>query len=316
MVEQSLDPGTMLHTTIADEPLFAATEPGALNRVCINLLFNAKEAIDERRRERPADPDYRPRIDVALRLVDGDGESAGDGIELAVSDNGAGMTNEVRARVFEPFFSTKRTDQGSGLGLSTVYGIVSRLGGAVSVTSAPGEGATFTVRLPLASAIPVGESQAPAVAPAAVAAHLLLVDDEQDLLSLADSVLLEAGYECTIASSGELALQAVRARPFDLILLDVNLGELDGWAVLDQVLRERPDQRVLMWSGVAQHVDARQRGALGMLAKPFESEQLLESVAHALGHPLPDRGDSGSSGTSASTPVSAAAPASGGDAPE
>jgi DNA-binding NtrC family response regulator len=104
----------------------------------------------------------------------------------------------------------------------------------------------------------------------------------------------------------------VRARPFDLIVLDVNLGELDGWAVLNQVLRERPDQRVLMWSGVAQNIDARRRGALGMLAKPFDAGQLREGVADAHGRPLPGRVNSGGS----PEPVRAASPSPGDPLPE
>jgi signal transduction histidine kinase len=135
MVEQSLDASMTLHAEIADEPLFTATEPGALDRICVNLLFNAREAIDQRRRERPTDPDYHPRIDLTLRPLDRAPGLDGPRIELVVSDNGTGMTAEVRARVFEPFFSTNRAAQSTGLGLATVYGIVSRLGG--SFTSTP-----------------------------------------------------------------------------------------------------------------------------------------------------------------------------------
>ncbi len=283
MVESNLDPRTTLHCEVAEEPLFAAAEPGALDRVCINLLFNASEAVDEQRRLTAADQDYRPRIDITLRSIDSPIGDSEHGIELVVNDNGAGMTDEVRARVFEPFFSTKRADRSTGLGLATVYGIVSRLGGVIRVDSAPGKGATFTVRLPQASAIQVEEHQsATDTASAPVAAQLLLVDDEADLVGFADTVLLEAGYGTTTVSSGELALQATQARRFDLILLDVNVGEMDGWSVLEEILRERPEQRVLMWSGVAQHVDARRRGALGMLAKPFDSEKLLDAVSDAL----------------------------------
>lgn len=283
MVESNLDPRITLHCEVADEPLFAAAEPGALDRVCINLLFNASEAVDEQRRLTPADQDYRPRIDITLRSIDSSIGDSEHGIELVVNDNGAGMTDEVRARVFEPFFSTKRADRSTGLGLATVYGIVSRLSGLIRVDSAPGKGATFTVRLPQASAIQVEEHQTTTdAASAPVAAQLLLVDDEADLVGFADTVLLEAGYGTTTVSSGELALQATRARRFDLILLDVNVGEMDGWSVLEAILREQPNQRVLMWSGVAQHVDARRRGALGMLAKPFDSEKLLDAVSDAL----------------------------------
>lgn len=274
MVRLNLDPRVTLHADIDGRPLFAAAEQGALDRVCMNLLLNARDALVQQAAALD-DDSYRPRIDLTLRALE-DGRE----IELTVADNGTGMTEAVRVRVFEPFFSTKNNDQSTGLGLATTYGIVTHLGGAIDVVSEPGVGTTFTVRIPIAPAMQDGPQAADAADP--TSARLLLVDDEEDLLSFAAAALERSGYETVSATSGPAALQSAAGETFDLVLLDVNLGEMDGWEVLHRLHDRDPAQRVLMWSGVAGHDEAMRRGAVGLLPKPFDSRKLLDAIAEAL----------------------------------
>ncbi len=261
-------------------PLWA--DGGQLQQVFLNLLVNARDAVIERVEASATDGDYRPRIWVELRS-DRPGPDAEPWLEVTVNDNGTGMTAAVRERVFEPFFTTKEVGKGTGLGLSTAYGIIAEHAGTMTVESTEGEGTAVIVRIPSSQAppAPVAEVSEPPVTAAqpAAAARLLFVDDEPSLAAIAGDVLTRDGYEVVTSTDGEEALRLAAERPFDLVLLDVNMPAPNGWAIL-QTLHERdPDQRVLMVSGHALEQQALQRGAYGLLRKPFDKRSLLDAVA-------------------------------------
>ena len=171
----------------------------------------------------------------------------------------------------------------TGAGLFTAYGIVNDHGGSVSVASAPGEGAAFTIRLPIVSVAtddgdtPQAEETVGVVGPGR-GERVLVVDDEPVVIELAHRALVRAGYHVTSATGGDGALRLVAEQSFDLVLLDVNMPAPNGWQTLHTMLGDDPGQLVLMLSGLALDEEARERGARGLLRKPFNRNALLSAV--------------------------------------
>ncbi len=246
----------------------------------MNLLLNARDAM--------------PRggvvtVRTAARALGADdataaGVAPGAWLELAVRDEGEGMSEAVRARAFEPFFTTKPTGQGSGLGLSTVYGVVRAAGGAVRLESAPGRGTTVTLLLPRAD--PAAPAADPAAAGPPRKASVLLVEDDPDLRELATELLRFLGYEVLVAEGPEHALRLLEGAPrLDLLLTDVVMPAMDGLALAERVRERRPGLPVLYMSGYSRDVLER-RGvdpaSVRLLHKPFSARAHGDAVRAAL----------------------------------
>ena len=230
-----------------------SADPGQIGQVLVNLAVNGRDAMGG---------------SGTLRVTT---RNDGDCVVLEVADNGVGMDEETRARVFEPFFTTKPVGEGTGLGLSTVYGIVAQSGGSISVRSAPGLGATFKIRLPAT----VEATETPdTVDPVPVANHgrerILVVDDEEVVRKLLVQMLRELGYEVTAAASSR---EARRLRgPWDLLVTDVVMPETDGVTLA----REVEARQVLFISGYDQ--DALVQKDEAFLQKPFGRDDLAHAV--------------------------------------
>ncbi|MEE8422094.1 MAG: PAS domain S-box protein, partial [Dehalococcoidia bacterium] len=283
LLGQTIDRRIELSLQGLDEPLLVWGDRGQLQQVLLNLLMNSRDAVIERLEHGEIDG-YAPEIRLRFNVATTDD---GDWAEMVVQDNGIGMTPEVSERVFDPFFTTKEVDAGTGLGLSTAYGIISDHGGSMVVDSTLGSGATFVVRLPLSDAsAPAEEENGSAPAPVAVGSgsgqRVLVVDDEQAVIEVTHQVLARGGYEVTSAMGGKSALEMVASESFDLVLLDVNMPTPNGWQTLQELLQEDPRQRVLMVSGYALEEEARELGALGLLQKPFDARMLMDAVGGAL----------------------------------
>jgi CheY-like chemotaxis protein len=207
---------------------------------------------------------------------------------MRVRDSGKGMAPDVAERAFEPFFTTKASGEGTGLGLATVYGIVTQAGGSVSISSEPGLGTTVTVLLP------VGDEAAPAAAPVATptvtSGHgetLLVVEDEAALRDVAGRILSGAGYRVLAADGGPQALElaARHEGEIDLLVSDVVMPGMLGKELAERLVDARPGTRVLYMSGYAQPVLASQ-GTLdpgvALLEKPFTAHDLLNAVRERL----------------------------------
>ncbi len=206
-----------------------------------------------------------------------------------VSDTGQGMPPEVQARIFEPFFTTKPLGQGTGLGLSTVYGIAKSHGGHVACQSTPGVGTRFTIHWPVPPEAQTLATPPPAADPLARGGNetLLLVDDEDDVLDLAGEALQAQGYLVLAARSGEEALEllARRATPPDLVILDLGMPGMGGWQCLARLREILPGLPVVVASGYAEN-GQRQRlwaeGAREFLPKPYRLVELLALVRRIL----------------------------------
>jgi PAS domain S-box-containing protein len=275
----------------ADVPNILA-DRGQIEQVLMNLVINARDAmlqggtllIDTSYEERTGDPVYET------------GPPPGDYVRLRVSDTGTGMPPEVRGRALEPFFTTKSKGEGTGLGLATVYGIVTQSGGDVHLYSEFGVGTTVSVWLPTTDDRP---QEAPAERRGPTHSHgetVLVVEDGDALRDAIRRILERAGYQVITADRGSdavaLAERLVRRanHPLDLLVTDVILPVMLGKEVAERVSEVAPDVRVLFVSGYAHPVLSSQ-GTLDdgvvLLEKPFTDAALLEKVREVLDAPRP-----------------------------
>ncbi|MFN8586876.1 MAG: PAS domain S-box protein [Candidatus Eisenbacteria bacterium] len=264
----------------ASGPCWARVDPSQIEQVLLNLLVNARDAM----------PGGGP---IVLRTEHGAvaesealvlaGPRSGPAVRLCVRDEGAGMSSDVQARAFDPFFTTKPLGQGTGLGLSTVYGIVQQSGGAVWLDSAPGRGTSVWIALPQCEP-PAGEPAETVAAPApAMHGTVLVVEDEPGVRALVCMTLRRAGYDVIEAADGEAGLQAVAAHAgtIDLIVSDVVMPRLNGRDMAERLLQARPGLRFLFISGYPDDARSPQDfagEASGFLAKPFTPPELLAAV--------------------------------------
>ncbi len=251
-------------------------DQGQLEQVILNLTTNAREAMPE-----------GGTLTVSINKHLSSREQAelppGEYVCLAVSDTGVGMTEEVQARIFEPFFTTKKA--GSGLGLSTVYGIVKQSGGYITVQSAPQQGATFNVYFPVVCDTDLGPIPAEPRTPAHVPGHetLLLVDNEEDLRNAAFEYLESCGYRVLTAGDGKEAVDISDRYdgPISLVISDIVMPKLSGRGVVEHVRKTRPGTSVLIISGYAD--DAVLRHGISLepscfLQKPFTFQALSTKI--------------------------------------
>jgi len=218
---------------VEDAPLIHA-DADQLHQVLLNLVINAQQSLQDM----PLPRRIRIRSDI---------DAAAGMLVLTVADNGPGITPHLKARVFEPFFTTKPTGVGTGVGLAVSLGIVEAHGGTLAVDRAPGGGAMFTIRLPLGEKAPRGP-RAPAPAKSVGEAHyrILIVDDEPEIRDTLCEILTGAGHDVAVAASGREALKRMTIEPYDVIVTDIRMPDLDGRA-LYQEIRER-------WPGKAGRV--------------------------------------------------------------
>ena len=264
---------------------YVLADPSQVEQVIVNLAVNARDAmpgggvvrIITRNHHYAAAGDERPN-----------GVRPGDYVAVAVVDNGSGMDVQVQARIFEPFFTTKAPGKGTGLGLSTVYGIVQQSGGHITVESAPGQGATFTIFLPRHEGQPAGAPQRPdrRSLPGGTE-RLLLVEDEAAVRSSARRLLERYGYTVLEARHGADALRIVEAaaEEVDLVLTDVVMPEMGGRELVERLRARRPGLKVLYMSGYTEKSitkDGVMPPRTGFVEKPFTVEQLLRRLREIL----------------------------------
>ncbi len=266
----------------------ALVDPGQLETVIINLAVNARDAMPT---------GGRLIISTQNVQIDEHGTEAseplpppGAYVELTVADTGMGMDAETRARIFEPFFTTKENGRGTGLGLSTVYGIVKQSRGHVWVHSEPGRGTTFRIYLPQALASSaVRTARPPHHSIAALTGHetILVVDDNDAVRQLVIRLLEQAGYQTLSATTGDHALRiaARHSTRISLVITDVIMPRMDGPQLVGALARANPGLRVLYMSG---HTDDAvllagvATDTVAFLGKPFTRNELLRKVRDVL----------------------------------
>jgi diguanylate cyclase (GGDEF)-like protein/PAS domain S-box-containing protein len=240
--------------------------PAQLRDLMTNVIFNAVDAL-------PLGGTIHLRV-TADDLV---------GV-IEISDSGVGMSAEVQERVFEPFFTTKG-ERGTGLGLAMVFGIVEQHGGKIEVRSAPGQGTTFHIRLPIVDTVPEPEpleNLASRLDPLRVL-RVLVVDDEPMMTKAVARMLRPAGHLVSLAGSGEEALQKLTEQTFDVVVSDMGMGAgMNGWDLADAVKRSWPGVRFVLatgWGAAIDPAEARARGVDGVLSKPYHPDDLVQALA-------------------------------------
>src|SRR4029077_10503482 len=260
-------------------------DPGQLEQVLMNLVVNARHAMPAGGRLSISTSNSELSTETAsgaLRPPDG------EYVMLAVSDTGTGMTAEVQQRLFDPFFTTKDQGRGTGLGLSTVYGIVKQSGGEIYVYSELGQGSTFKIYFPrCTSSIEIPPDHAGQIAIPRGEESVLVVEDDANVRGLAARVLRKCGYTVYVAGGGTEAL-TIALDPetlIDALVTDVVMPGMNGRELVEKLIESRPGMRSLLMSGYTDD-DILRRGVLhgetAFLQKPFTPEQLARKVRGVL----------------------------------
>ena len=262
-----------------DEPSrMVCIDPAQLDQVLLNLAVNARDAMPQGGTLTLA---TGRRLVLSPEREDGTMVAPGRYATLDVCDTGGGIPPDVLPHVFEPFFTTKRDSGGTGLGLSSVHGIVRQSGGTLSVRSVKGEGTRFRITLPRyeapLAAAPRVQPPHTAPPPALAGARLLLVDDEAPIRRLAARALVKAGWEVLEAASAEEALE-LDTGDVGLVISDVMMPGMDGPALVRALRQGRPDLKAILVSGYAGEVQrkALQAENIRFLAKPFAMATLVD----------------------------------------
>ena len=284
LLRASLPSTITFRQKIAPGAYAVLANPTQIHQVLMNLCTNAAHAMRERGgvlevtldtvvitpQSMPFNVDLNPGLYVML----------------TVSDTGTGMAPEIMNRIFDPFFTTKTTGEGTGLGLSVVYGILKGCGGAVTVRSEPGVGSFFSVYLPAsvntaevtvdnARPIPGGKDR------------ILFVDDEEILVEMSKEMFEDLGYQTTVTTESTKALELFRSRPdqFDLVITDMTMSAMTGIDLSKEILKLRPDIPIILCTGFNELISEEKAMALGIQGfamKPFNLRSIADLIRKTL----------------------------------
>jgi len=293
LFSQTIDRRIEVTSSIADDLLPAFVDPNQVHQVLMNLCVNARDAILERLEAAEASGSrpltgYWIYIRAENAEVDDDYcrifpyARKGRFIRLSIGDNGAGMDEATQRRVFEPFFTTKKMGRGTGLGLSTVYGIVKQHNGWINLESRVGKGTTFCAFFPEATGLQAAIRELPEAAlPRSGKETVLFVDDEELIRELGRQVLEVYGYKVLLAEDGQRAIDLYEKKrdAIDLVVLDLTMPQRSGMEVLRAIRMTDPDKKVILSSG---NPPAEPVPGTTFLPKPYRADMLAQAVRSAL----------------------------------
>lgn len=261
-------------------------DPGQIYQVILNLCTNAYQAMGE----------GPGQIKIIVESIDVDSKNLGLHLELApgkyvkisVADTGSGIPENIKSRVFEPYFTTKAKNTGTGLGLATTHGIVKKNGGSIRFESRKNEGTCFHVYLPQAKKKEVGQPPIPGAKEKKVNGRLLLVDDRQELLDTGRKLLENHGYEVEVKKCPEQALDSFRSTPdmFDAVITDLHMKKMTGITLAKKLLAVRQDIPIILCTGYhdsSTRETAMAAGVSAVVNKPFSIRELSGTIQTAMG---------------------------------
>ncbi|HDP81002.1 MAG TPA: PAS domain S-box protein, partial [Spirochaetes bacterium] len=271
---------------IGDTPLRVQADPVQIEQVFLNLCVNASHAMTVMRPEGDRQGGYLS-VDIGEVMCDSrldtkhpDARAGETYVRVRVSDTGVGINEETRRHIFDPFYTTKKREDGTGLGLAMAYSIVKQHGGFIDVYSEPGKGSTFTVYLPALNDTSPADAPKKARSPIVPGTGtVLVIDDEKAILRIAKGMLEQCGYRVLTAESGEEGLRLFREDPKKVngVLLDLSMPEMSGMEVFISMKETDPDVKVLLASGLMEDDEVKKALALGVkgfLQKPYSAEEL------------------------------------------
>ncbi|MBW1711681.1 MAG: response regulator, partial [Deltaproteobacteria bacterium] len=284
MLERAILKMISIELHLADDLKAINADPIQIEQVLMNLAVNAADAMPE---------GGRLVIETENVILDKEychrhmGAKPGQYVLMTVSDTGHGMAKEILEHIFEPFYTTKETGKGTGLGLAMVYGIVKNHAGYTMCHSELGQGTSFKVYLPAVESPDLISAVETTAAPVGGTETVLVVDDEKSVRTIAVQMLEMHGYKVLTASSGEDAVEIYgrQGAEIDLVVLDLGMPGMGGYACLKELLRIDPKAKVLVASGYSAHVQTRetlQSGAKGFIGKPYRFNQMLQKIRQVL----------------------------------
>jgi len=270
-LKKHIAPGTQSILVNADE--------NRIQEALLNLCNNAVHAMDEKGRLTiHLDREQVPKKDIPIQYDC----PAGEYLKLSIRDTGCGMPPEVVDKIFDPFFTTKAVDKGTGIGLSTVQGIMEQHNGFIKVESSPGNGTCFELFFPLGK-LPDAEVVVETEELSRGNEKILLVDDDKILLETLSAMLSSAGYRVTSESDSEMALEQFKKNPeqFDLIITDQTMPRLPGKEFSKKLLKLKPNLPIILCTGYSSkisHAEAERIGLQTFLEKPVDMPRLLSEI--------------------------------------
>ncbi|HKK91699.1 MAG TPA: ATP-binding protein [Desulfobacteraceae bacterium] len=284
MLRSTIPSSIEVREDIIDEPLIVQADPTKLHQVIINLATNAKQAMN----------DGIGVLKVGFDKVSFDSDvkkqypdmQPGAYARITVSDTGSGISEKDLDKIFEPYFTTKKKGEGTGLGLSVVHGIVKSHQGHITVYSEPGKGTTFQVYLPLVRRVSA-DSPEPAAKPLPTGTeHILVIDDEPPIVKMQQKAMEYLGYKVTTRTSSLDALEAFRASPdtFDLVVTDMTMPGMTGDDLAREIKEIRFDIPVILCSGFSKKIDdhGKNLDIDGFLMKPVDKRIMANAIRTAL----------------------------------
>ncbi len=268
LISNTIGHEVTLTTNLCEESPSVLLEKTGFEQIMINLAINARDAF--------VGATNRPKLEIRTSVEQDD-----EGVSFAVvrvSDNGCGMSPKVARRAFEPFYSTKPHSRGTGLGLSTAYGVVTKHGGTIEIEQTGESGTTFCMRFPLLDE-PAGQPASTVdEQPIGGTGSVLVVDDQAAVRRASSAALRSLGYTVIEAESGVMAKAIFRANPYiDLVFTDIRMPDINGTELARQIRAIRPNAPILMTSGYTQTTCEDE-----VLPKPFSINQLSRAVDRAI----------------------------------
>ncbi len=287
MLRAAIPSSIEMRTSIRSHGMVMA-DPTQVHQVLMNLCTNAAHAMRETGGALEINLEEVELEDCFAALSQD--MQPGPCLRLTVSDTGHGMTDYVRERIFDPYFTTKGPGEGTGLGLAVVHGIVKSHGGSMSVYSEPGQGSAFHIYLPKLEPETCEETTSPAKSPIPVAMgneSILFVDDEEVLCMAGHEILEHLGYRVAVRSSPIEALEAFRERPerFDLVITDMTMPSMTGIDLAGEIMRIRPNLPIILCTGFSERSIQSKAMAIGIqevIMKPTDVRCLAEAIRRAL----------------------------------
>ena len=270
LVDRTMGERIEVRTRLDARHCFVEVDRTQLQSAILNIASNARDAMPDGGR-------------LAISTRDETGPDGTKLIAIEIADSGTGMDEATSERIFEPFFTTKGTGEGTGLGLSQVYGFASQSGGEVRVDSEPGRGTRLTLALPCSLSGIVDEAKAePAEVASPTPAAILIVEDNDEVGAFAETLLAELGHAVTRANSGEQALELVRAQDFDVVFSDVVMPGMGGLKLAEALAAEKPRLPVVLATGYSQEIAQAGSGGRPVITKPYRLATLSEALSTAI----------------------------------
>jgi len=284
LLRSSIPTTIEIHQNISSESDTVRADPTQINQVLINLCTNAAHAMGEK----------AGVLEVSLEDIELDEDSAihyydlssGKYVKLTVSDTGNAIEPKILERIFDPYFTTKKVGEGSGMGLSVVHGIVKSYGGGISVSSEPGKGTIFHILFPCIEDEPEPEVEIAVEIPRGKE-RILFVDDEKAMVDAIQPMIERLGYKVTARTSSIEALEAFRANPdrFDLVVNDFTMPNMTGMELAKELLKLRSDIPIILCTGYSEYINedkAKGSGVRAFLMKPFVLAKIANTIRKVL----------------------------------